>query len=72
MSLMSFENNNRNGLKIGFIFIQAWNRENFAWDRFHFYTSLKRRKTMVESGFDVVSSFGIAKLSKTWELQQVI
>ena len=32
----------------GFIFTQAWTMKNFAWIRFHFYTSLKRKTMLVK------------------------
>ena len=36
-------------LEDSFIFSQAWNiRKNYAWIWFHFYTSLKQIKTMLE------------------------
>ena len=46
MSLTSLENNNRNGLKIGFIFMQAWNIG----------------KIMLESGFIFTQAWNVGKL----------
>ena len=50
MSLTSIENNNRNGLKVGFIFIQAWNIGKIMLESgFIFTQAWNREKTVIDA-----------------------